>query len=379
MDRGAGALAVGDKPLACEPQKMLYQLILHFASSRISPGRHSCTSWFRNFRYAPAARWPPLLSHSRYTSQSMRRTRVGLVAAGLGCLAAVAVASAQTAPLKPLTWAHDTQLQYGIYNSSGDRYATAYYRILKEEVNGRNLYHIKYMGRNKAMSESAEVWVEPDTLVPIRSTRKVVSGKRTLYVDCAYEEARIVVRHKYEGQKINELNIPVTQAFYDFEELMWIVPQIDWQENKSTLLNYFNSFKFQLETTTVYNDGPDTLVLKDRTYPAQKYHFDVGSTKYTYWTVEQNKRAVPARVFMDDPDDRRDVTFVNLALMPEKYRSGNIGKMPATPPQAAPVQPPAAPPAMPPTTPPTEPAPPPTEPGPGEENPLVPPPDGGTP
>jgi hypothetical protein len=288
------------------------------------------------------------------------------VAGVLSALALALPASGAQPALKPLDWPNDTRLQFGIYNNANERYATAYYRILKEEVNGKQLYHFKYLGRNAAMSEAAEVWVDPADLVPVRSTRKVVSGKRILYVDCGYEPTRITVRHKYEGQRVTELSVPTSQAFYDFEELMWLVPQIVWDSgSKSTYLNYFNSFKFQLETTIVNREGLDSVALKDHTFLAQKYRFDVGSTKYTYWTVDQNGREVPAKVLMDDPDDRRDITFVNLGLDPKKVKVSQqqpaAAVAPLVPP-TAPAQPPASPPAAPPAAPVN----------PGEENPLVP-------
>jgi hypothetical protein len=194
------------------------------------------------------------------------------------------------------------------------------------------------MGRNEKMSESAEVWLDPANMHPVRSTRKLVSGGRTLYVDCAYTPAKIVVRHKYAGQQVTQLDIPLQQAFYDFEELMWLPPQIQWtDEQQNTYVNFFNTFRFQQETTVVYRDGMDKLDIAGKIFPATRYRFSVGATQYVYWSVDQDGREVPAKVFMDDADNRRDVTFIDLLLSLKKCKASAAAwaAKPLPPPVAA--------------------------------------------
>lgn len=283
---------------------------------------------------------------------------------------------AQQLKLKPLDWPNDTQLQFGIYNARNERYATAYYRILKETVKGETLYHFKYLGRNEAMSESAEVWVDPQTLLPLRSTRKVVGRTKTLFVDCAYQDKQIIVRQKYEGQPVTELIVPISGKFFDFEALYWLIPQIDWSGGNFTSINYFNTFKFQMETTIITREGADKVTVKDKSFPATRYRFAVGATKYTFWTVDQGGRQVPARIFMDDLDDRADITFVNLGLDPKKVKAGGVTAAPVPGADPAPAQP--APPAIPlPPPPPVEDEQPDAPAPPDDENPLVPPTPGG--
>ena len=303
-----------------------------------------------------------------------RLSVVRWLAAGLAICAMVWLpAAAAPIELEPLSWAHDTQMQFGIYNGSDERFATAYYRILKEKVNGNTLYHFKYLGRNEQMSESAEVWVDPKTQLPIRSTRKVAGRSKTFYADVAYEPGLITVRQKYEGQAVSELKVPSGDGFFDFEQLIWLIPQIKWSKDDFAYLNYFNTFKFQLETAVVTREGPDRAIAKDKSYPAERYSFSVGATRYTYWTVDQKGHATPARIFMDDADDRRDITFVNLGLDSRKVSTGGVESVPPGTRQSAPVPtpsipmpPPAIPTPPPPTTPPDE-----SEP-PTDDNPLVP-------
>lgn len=278
-------------------------------------------------------------------------------------LCALPPAQAQQLKLRPLDWPNDTQMQFGIYNGSNERFATAYYRILKETVKGETLYHFKYMARNEQMSESAEVWVDPKTILPVRSTRKVVGSSRTLYVDCAYQDSKIIVRQKYEGDPVTELTVPVTGQFFDFEALYWVIPQIDWAAGNMTSINYFNTFKFRLETAVIAREGADKLSILGKDYPAVRYRFNVGMTQYSFWTVDQNGRQVPAKIFMDDQDDRADVTFVNLGLDPKKVKGGSAGSAPVQPAPAAPQ------PSQPAPAPPSEPEP---QPDPDDENPLVP-------
>jgi hypothetical protein len=336
----------------------------------------------------------------------MRRLLTG--GAMLGALLALAAAPCARAqesglPVKPLTWPTDTQLEYGIYNNAGDRTATAYYRILKEKSNNKPLYHFKYMGRNDKMSESAEVWVEPDTLHPLRSTRKLVSGGRTLYVDVAYTPGKIVVRRKYAGEPVTEVDVPAQLPYFDFEELMWLPPQFAWTDKTpQAFLNYFNTFLFQPATTIVYRDGMDKIDVQGKSYPAIRYRFAVGSTQYSYWTVDQNGREVPAKVFMDDANDAREVTFLNLQLNLKAVKaSPEAWKAKPLPPAQQNAMPSLPPGTLPPGLTPDQPLPsppPPDVPGPGQpapdqpgqggdqpqppptppdDNPFAPPPDGG--
>ena len=305
----------------------------------------------------------------------MRRLSAGGAVWGALAVALCALLCAPTAraqesglPLTPFTWANDTQFEYAIYNGTGDRTATAYYRILKEKTGNKTLYHFKYMGRNQSMSESSEAWVDPNSLHPVRSTRKLVSGGRTLFVDVAYSPGKIVVRHKYAGEQATELDIPAELPFFDFEELMWLPAQFQWKDKKQqTFLNYFNTFQMQTATTVVYRDGMDKITIAGKGFPATRYRFAVGATQYNVWTVDQNGREVPAKIFMDDADDRRDVTFIDLQL--------NLKAVKASPAAwaAKPLPPPAVA-TMP--QPPAIPMPPPPQPGsPDQPNPDQPTPD----
>ena len=73
--------------------------------------------------------------------------------------AAWAVDEAQVAPFD---WPEETTFEFAIYSqSSGQRVATAYYRVLREESEGREVYHFKYHARNDQLSEAAECFVPP--------------------------------------------------------------------------------------------------------------------------------------------------------------------------------------------------------------------------
>jgi hypothetical protein len=210
----------------------------------------------------------------------------------------------------------------------------------------------------------------------VRSTRKL-AGRRTFYVDCAYQPGMITVRQKYEGQAVSELKVPAGDGFFDYEQLIWLVPQIDWTEDDMTYVNYFNTFKFQLQTAVITRDGTEQVQVKDKDYPAVRYRFDVGSTHYVLWVVDQSGRAVPARIFMDESDDRRDVSFVNLGLDRRKVKEAATAQLKKAAPlpaaggyQPIPLPPTSAAPPPPQAQPPAEQPPGPVPPD--DENPLVP-------
>ena len=264
--------------------------------------------------------------------------------------------STQEAELRPLAFGDDTTFEFGIYDSHGERFATAYYRILKEVTGGRDAYRVKYVGRNNRMSESAECWILPETLLPLRSTRKVISGSTTTFFDVAYSSDKIVFRRKRgEGGQVEEQQFSAPRAFYDYESLIWIVPQIEFGEATQLSLPIFDTLNVLPMTLVVSHQGGQTLSAGGKDYPAELYSFSVGATPYKLYAVNQDGQMVPGRI------DMAKISFVNLTLDPKKVKDGVVtaSKTPAK--QPKPVAKPAE-------EPPAE--------TPAGENPLGPPPPG---
>jgi hypothetical protein len=243
----------------------------------------------------------------------MRHFRV--LAATLAVLLSTAGAAwaLSEAKMKPFDWPQETTFEFAIVDHGGARVATAYYRVLKETANGQPLYRYKYVGRNAAMSEASECWVYPDTLLPVRSTRKFVSNNRALFQDVAYGKGVIILRRKYDDSPVEERQIPSpSNACYDYESLMWIIPYLDFTGDTQLKMNVYSMITETMSAVVVSDLGPRELALGKYTYQAHCYSFSVGMVPYTYWSVLQDGRPVPARVDMDKN------SFVNLKLDPKK-------------------------------------------------------------
>lgn len=276
----------------------------------------------------------------------------------------------------PADWPAETTYEFAIFDATlTTRIATAYYRVVAEESAGQPVYHIKYVGRNELISEAAECWVTPRELIPLRSTRKVVADGNTFYQDNAYANGVVVVRRKYEGGEVFETQLPAPMPVYDYEELMWLIPQLDFSQSSQLLVNLFVTIRGNLTSMVVTDLGIQAVTLLNKPYNAHAYNFEVNMTPHVLWTVQQNGVTVPARF------DTGENIFVNLSLDPAAQ--GAVPVAAATPKPAAAPAPAPAPKTEPKPEPEAEPEP---EPAPEEEadppadpgaNPLGPPPSGG--
>lgn len=229
------------------------------------------------------------------------------------CFAAPARAQ-ETARVTPPDWISDTTYEFGIYDASSSRIATAYYRILKEESQGRPVYRLKYTAKNDQMSESSECVVDTSTLLPLRSTRKVVTRAATNYWDVAYAPDKIVVRKKQEGDKqATEMSYPATTSFFDYESLIWLVPQLQFDSNRQARINVFDTLRELPTLVYVKDEGPSSTSVLGEPVGARLYTFMMKETPYKYWTVTtEDGREFPVRI------DMGESSFVNLRYKPKK-------------------------------------------------------------
>jgi hypothetical protein len=217
--------------------------------------------------------------------------------------------------LKPVDWPEESTYEYAIFDrGTGDRIATAYYRIISETVDGEKVWRIKYVGRNEDISESAECYISRGSLTPIRSTRKIVTEGRTYYQDNSYGDGIIIIRSKNEGGKVFEHSIPAPGVVYDYEQLMWMVPYIDFGAEDSVYFNVFisNDRSMTISTAVVDDLGVEELTVINTPYYAHHYRFELSMIPSEMWTVEQDGRPVIARF------DTGTYSFVNLQLDPGK-------------------------------------------------------------
>lgn len=219
---------------------------------------------------------------------------------------------------------HDSTFEFGIFDKGGQRIATAYYRILKEETEGRKVWRFKYVGRNSGSSESSECWVDLDSLQPIRSTRKVVYNNQAYYSDVAYQGEQIVVREKRDEMQPSERTFPQAKGTYDYEELMWLIPLLDFDGAQQVKLNVFDSLNLLPLTVTVTDEGIAPVNVQQKQFSGHKFSFRIQQSPYTLWSVMQDGREVPAKINMGDRE------FINLELSTKKEgkrpdRSGQGG------------------------------------------------------
>lgn len=291
--------------------------------------------------------------------------RFGLTTALVLALLFAGAAWAQQVPeakVIPPDWPEEQTFEFAIFNSAGARVATAYYRILQAENEGRPVYWLKYVGRNEQMSEATECWVRRDNLQPIRSTRKLVSG-RTEFLDIAYSDGVILLRKKLDDGPVYEREIPAPTRHFDYEQLMWLIPQLDFQGSSRVHFNLFANITENQASVIVTDVGPQPLNIDGVEYQAHHYAFDVNLMPYMLWTVMQDGRPVVAKLNIGS------TSFVNMRLDPQKAGAAPAQAVP--PEQAAPPQPKQ--PEQKPEPKPEEP----TEPTDPNVNPLGPPPPGG--
>lgn len=229
-------------------------------------------------------------------------------------LSTLPVAAQETARVTPPDWANDTTYEFGIYDAAATRIATAYYRILKEESQGRPVYRLKYTAKNDQMSESSECVVDASTVLPLRSTRKVVTRTATSYWDVAYAQDKIIVRKKQEGDKqASEISYPATTSFFDYESLIWLVPQLQFDANRQARINVFDTLRELPTLVYVQDEGPSSTSVLGEPVGARLYTFMLKETPYKYWTVTtEDGREFPVRI------DMGDSSFVNLRYKAKK-------------------------------------------------------------
>ena len=207
---------------------------------------------------------------------------------------------------------HDSTFEFGIFDKGGQRIATAYYRILKEESEGRKLWRFKYVGRNSGSSESSECWVDIDDLSPVRSTRKVVYDNQAYYSDVAYQAGQAVVRERRGEMNPSERGFKLPEGTYDYEELMWLVPLLDFEGAEQVKISVFDSLNLLPLTVTVVDEGIEPVHVQEKEYSGHKFSFRIQQSPYVLYSVLQDGREVPALINMGDRE------FVNLELSRKK-------------------------------------------------------------
>ena len=152
-----------------------------------------------------------------------------------------------------------------------------------------------------------------------------------------------------------EREFPAPTKHFDYEQLMWLVPQLDFQGASRVRFNVFSNITETQASVIVTDVGAQPLTVDGHEYESHHYAFDINLVPYKLWTVTQNGTPTVAKLTMGS------TTFLNMRLDPKA-----AGAMPAgQPEQLEQSDKPAEKPEEP------------EEPADPNENPLGPPPPGG--
>jgi len=240
---------------------------------------------------------------------------------GLAGLAVLAVAIAVALPsvparalseakVNPPDWHDGETFTYAIYQPAVGRIATAYYRLVMDEYEGRPVFKIIYNGQGSGLAESSTALVDAVTLEPYKSVRKVKSAAQVFYIDTSYGDGRVVVRRKQgEAGEIQEMSIDFPGRIFDYEEMMWLVPQLDFSNDDRLHLTLFSTIGDQTILVVVRNMGEDTFEFNNRKFTATKYTFNLNLITQAIWVQDFNGRLVTVKY------DTGENVLYNLALL----------------------------------------------------------------
>jgi len=242
-------------------------------------------------------------------------------------VAAIAVATAafatSEARVNPPSWGSERILSYAIYRPAIGRIATAYYRVLQKDHEGRPVYEIRYNGTGGNLSEASTCLVDAITLEPYRATRKIKTTADVFFIDTYYGDGRIVVRRKQgESGDVQESSLDFPGRIFDYEELMWLVPQLDFSNDDRLHFALFSTVGDQTILVVVRKMGDDVFTFHDKEHTATLYTFTLNMVRQSVWV--QDIEGIPTVVKYDTGE----TIFYNLSLL-----------KPAQPVEAAPEEP----------------------------------------
>lgn len=187
-----------------------------------------------------------------------------------------------------------TTFEYAILDPGGTRIATASYRVVKDERT-QGAVAIRYVGKGKEFSESSSVTFDPKTMHPVRSARKIVSGKDQYDVAVSYAADGINVSEAQNGKSQSRSITPDSQVF-DFEELMFLLPQLEFAGAKKVYIHLFHPNNAGVDILIITDEGPDKVDLGGRMVDAERLTFTFAGGETKAWV----KRGAGARLMKYD-------------------------------------------------------------------------------
>ncbi len=224
-------------------------------------------------------------------------------------IAAAAYATSE-ARVNPPDWGSERILSYAIYRPAMGRIATAYYRVLQKDYEGRPVYEIRYNGTGGNLSEASTCMVDAVTLEPYRATRKIKTTADVFFIDTYYGDGRIVVRRKQgvDGE-VQETSLDFPGRIFDYEELIWLIPQLDFSNDDRLHFALFSTVGDQTILVVVRKVGEDSFTFHDKEHTATLYSFNLNMVQQSVWV--QDVAGIPTVVKYDTGE----TIFYNLSLL----------------------------------------------------------------
>ncbi len=239
----------------------------------------------------------------------LRKCLAFIVAVIVIAAASVAYATSEARVL-PNNWGVERLMAYAIYQPNAGRIGTAYYRVVQSTYETRPAYELRYTGQGGSLSESSICIVDAVTLEPYRTTRKLKSAQEVFYVDSVYGDGRVLVRRKQgESGEVRETSQDFPGRIFDYEQLMWLVPQLDFSADDRVHFPLFSTIGDQTLLVVVRKMGEDTFEFHDVKHKCVRYDFTLNLVRQSIWV--QTIDGVPTTVRYDTGD----TIFYNLDLL----------------------------------------------------------------
>ncbi|GEM_PF-1383068 len=191
---------------------------------------------------------------------------------------------------RPFQWKPGTELSYAIKDTTGKRIGTAYYKVVKASPEyGAGMWELRYMAQGPNLSESSVVVFDPEQLVPLRTTRKIVAAGETTYWIVDYLPNRIVVTRR-RGDRVKRYAYPKSGPVYDYEQVMFLLPLAEPRPDVRYYLPLYHTGDRGVLMTYWNPVGEEVVVSGDRAWQARKLSYQVGMVTQYLWLADINGR-----------------------------------------------------------------------------------------
>ncbi len=214
------------------------------------------------------------------------------------------------ARIVPPDWRNGETYTFAIYRPAVGRIATAYYRFNIGEYEGRPVYKINYNALSENLTEASTTVVDAVTLEPYKTARKYKTEKGVSYVDVSYGQGKIVVRRKSgEEGEIRETIIDFPGRIFDYDEVMWLIQQLDFSNDDRLHFALFSTVGDQTILVVVRNMGKSSFEFSGKKFQATRYSFNLNLVSQEVWIGEIDGKKTVVKY------DTGENTFYNLALL----------------------------------------------------------------